>query len=344
MKKLLLSAAFICVATISANAQQISSDNFDSYTVGNVASDLTGATAGASGWKIYTAQNGNASNFQFVAEPSKGNVLSIVSPNAPTVQGNDNAGYVFKDFPANAWTGRTSGNNILRVEYEFYTGGATSSKSAQGCFAYSANSQGQLLTLGGFQYQPETRMLLGAGRTATGALGVAKLGTSNTDLILPANTWVKVYYQLNYTNNTINFQVPSLGVNLTASLTLTNLPPVEVDFVASGLTGNTSSSTVKYDNYVVSAVNTITLGVNDIVSTKFNVYPNPATDVVTITNTESIGIDKITVTDINGRIVKTNNYNQQAEIQLNVSDLNAGVYILNVSTKEGTATKKFIKK
>lgn len=342
MKKLLLSAAFLCVTTISANAQQLLSDNFDSYTVGNVASDLTGATAGASGWKIYTAQNGNASNFQFVTEANKGNVLSIASPAVATTATVDNAGYVFKDFAANAWANRTSGNNILRVEYEFYTGPVSTSKSTHSNFTFSISGQ-NLVVLGGYQYNVETRTLVGVTKTATN-ISAVNLGANNTALVLPANTWITVYYQIDYTTNKINFQIPSQAVAGEAPIVLTSTAPAEVDFVTTGVTGNTSSSTIKYDNYKVSAVNTTTLSVNDIVSTKFNVYPNPATDVVTITNTESIGIDKITVTDINGRIVKTNNYNQQAEIQLNVSNLNAGVYILNVSTKEGTATKKFIKK
>lgn len=342
MKKLLLSVAFVCVATLTTNAQQFLSDNFDSYTVGNVASDLTGAVAGASGWKIYTAENGNASNFKFVAEPNKGNVLSIASPSTPTTEDDNNAGYVFKDFAANAWSNRTSGNNILRVEYEFYTGGATTSKSTHSNYTFSVSGQ-NLVVLGGYQYNPETRTLVGVTKSATGVAGV-NLGANNTALVLPANTWVKVYYQIDYTTNKINFQIPSQSVSGEIAAVITNLPPAEVDFVASGSTGNTSSSTVKYDNYAVSAVNTTTLNVNDVVSTKFNVYPNPATDVITITNNENIGIEKVSIADMNGRIVKTLNFTNQAEIQLNISDLKSGIYIFNVSTKEGTATKKIIKK
>lgn len=342
MKKILLSLSFVCAVGISATAQQLLSDNFDAHSTGNVASDLTGVTAGASGWKIFTAQNGNASNFQFVIETNKGNILSVTSPNAPTVQGNDNAGYVFKDFAANAWANRTSGNNILRVEYEFYTGGTTTSKSAHSNFTYSVSGQ-NLLTLGGYQYTPETRTLIGVTRNAS-TLSAVSLGANNTALILPANTWVKVYYQIDYTTSKINFQIPSQNVAGETAIVVTNLPPVEVDFQASGLTGNASSSTIKYDNYVVSAVNTTALSVDDVVSTKFNIYPNPASDIITISNKESIGVEKISIVDMNGRVVKTQLFTNQSEIQLNISDLRVGVYIFNISTKEGTASKKIIKK
>ena len=46
------------------------------------------------------------------------------------------------------------------------------------------------------------------------------------------------------------------------------------------------------------------------------------------------------VTDINGRTVKTVSGNVS---QINVSDLNAGVYFMNIETNEGTAVKKIVK-
>ena len=344
MKKNLLSAAFVCVASLSANAQQLLSDNFDSYTVGNLATDLTGATGGQGDWKIFVGTGGNASNYKIASEPSKGNVLTINSPSNETTSAANNTGYVYKEFTtANNWATRTSGNNILRVEYEFYTGAVTTSKSIHNNYTFSANTAGQLITVGGYQYNPETRTLLGVTRNATAISGV-NLGPNNTALILPANTWVKVYYQINYTTNMINFQIPSQNVAGQTAIVLTNLPPVEVDFTTAGLAGNTSSSMLKVDNYMVSAVNTMALSVNDVISTKFNIYPNPASDIITITNQESIGIEKISIVDMNGRVVKTQSFNNQSEIQLNISDLRAGVYIFNISTKEGNASKKVIKK
>ena len=48
----------------------------------------------------------------------------------------------------------------------------------------------------------------------------------------------------------------------------------------------------------------------------------------------------ISVSDINGRMVK----NQiGADAQINVSDLNAGVYFVTIESNEGMTKKKFIK-
>lgn len=343
-KKLLLASLFFI--TNLTFAQSILNETFDAYAVGSVASDLTGATPGSSGWSVFVAQNGSASNYKFEAETGKGNVLSITSPKDETTAKNDNSGYVYKDFPANAWNGRTSGNDILRVEYEFYTGATTTSKSSHSNFTYTFYSN-QLVPLGGYQYIPETRELIGAALIVNGtnlSLTGVKLGANNTALILPANTWVKVFYQIDYKNNKVHYQIPSESIAKDNVAYLTNMPPVEIDFTTTGLTGNTSTSTIKYDDYSVSAVNSTTLGVNDVISTKFNVYPNPASDIITITNNESIGIEKVSIIDINGRVVKIQSFANESEIQVNISDLKAGVYIFNVSTKEGTATKKIIKK
>ncbi|MFM7895964.1 MAG: T9SS type A sorting domain-containing protein, partial [Flavobacterium sp.] len=72
----------------------------------------------------------------------------------------------------------------------------------------------------------------------------------------------------------------------------------------------------------------------------FEVYPNPASNVLNISNANNYEIKNISVVDINGRVVK----NQAGSLtQINVSDLNAGVYFVTIEAAEGKTTKKFIK-
>lgn len=74
-------------------------------------------------------------------------------------------------------------------------------------------------------------------------------------------------------------------------------------------------------------------------SSSFSVYPNPAKDVLNISNSIGAEINTITVSDINGRTVK-----QFGSVsQINISDLNAGVYFVNISSNEGSLTKKVVK-
>lgn len=75
-------------------------------------------------------------------------------------------------------------------------------------------------------------------------------------------------------------------------------------------------------------------------NSSFSLYPNPTTSVLSISNTNNIEIKNIFVTDINGRKVKTQN---DSFAEINVSDLNAGVYFVTIEAAEGKTTKKFIK-
>ncbi|QYJ67709.1 T9SS-dependent choice-of-anchor J family protein [Flavobacterium litorale] len=83
--------------------------------------------------------------------------------------------------------------------------------------------------------------------------------------------------------------------------------------------------------------------IEDNLLSQFTVYPNPATDVITITNAASTPIDSATITDINGRTVKTVTFSGVAETQINIADLAVGVYVLNIESSKGTATKKIVK-
>ena len=72
-------------------------------------------------------------------------------------------------------------------------------------------------------------------------------------------------------------------------------------------------------------------------------YPNPANNLVNIANGENMMVNKVTVTDLNGRTVKNVSFDNVANVQVNVSDLASGLYLMNITSDKGTATKKFVK-
>ena len=107
-------------------------------------------------------------------------------------------------------------------------------------------------------------------------------------------------------------------------------------------TGGTNSGTWN-GTFTLNGVSTQPLAVNGNVSASdFSVYPNPATNVVTVSNDKS-SISNITITDLNGRVVKQNATNNVSKVELNISDLSSGVYLMNVTSDKGTATKKIVK-
>lgn len=353
MKKQLLMAGFLLAGIFSVNAQVLQSDNFDSYTVGNLSSDLTGETAGQGGWYTYAGNGATAANFKIVAEGS-GKALQIdgVNTTSGTTQQTDNTRYAWKGVLD--WASRTTGNNIIRLEYDLYTGPTSTSKNLHR--GVILNSQG--LSLAGYQYAPETKQLRGMitainPQTNQPALYVVDFGgTEQTPapLVLQINTWYKVIVYINYTNGKVTYQIPSLDIAAEVTNAIfsgagaATYAPIEIDFLAIGGTGNTASSTIKYDNYNASAVNSETASVDDHLSQQFAMYPNPTTGIVNITNNENVLVSQVNVMDLNGRVVKTVKFDNVSEAQVDISGLSAGMYIMNITTNQGIATKKVVKK
>lgn len=71
-----------------------------------------------------------------------------------------------------------------------------------------------------------------------------------------------------------------------------------------------------------------------------NIYPNPFTDVVNITNYKDV--KSLSITDASGRMVKMFDHVHK---EINLADLKAGMYIFNISLQNGTSQSvKVIKK
>lgn len=78
-----------------------------------------------------------------------------------------------------------------------------------------------------------------------------------------------------------------------------------------------------------------------------NIYPNPVASDVLYTELKfnEATTATIAIADMNGRIhsLKTHNNVVQQTVESNVSDLPSGMYLIRVSTKDGSKTMKFIK-
>jgi hypothetical protein len=78
-----------------------------------------------------------------------------------------------------------------------------------------------------------------------------------------------------------------------------------------------------------------TLGTNDFAASKFNIYPNPTSDILNIVG--DITVDLLQIYDVNGKQVITKKDSNSVDVSL----MPAGVYFLKLNNKE---TVKFIKK
>ena len=83
------------------------------------------------------------------------------------------------------------------------------------------------------------------------------------------------------------------------------------------------------------------LATDSFFKNNFAVSPNPASDVLNIANNATSTITSIQITDMNGRTVKEV---KGMVDQINISELNAGVYFLKINSNQGTGTSKIIKR
>ncbi len=86
-----------------------------------------------------------------------------------------------------------------------------------------------------------------------------------------------------------------------------------------------------------------TLSNDSYTSSKFSISPNPTTDIVNISSSENIGVNSVSVADLNGRTVKQLKFNNISNVEVNMSDLSAGMYMMTITSEQGTATKKILK-
>ena len=88
-------------------------------------------------------------------------------------------------------------------------------------------------------------------------------------------------------------------------------------------------------------VSTLVTGINEMKAENFDIYPNPATDVITITADRNINVMRIY--NQFGQLVLVNTINSKSFTQ-NVSGLSTGVYFIMLETEDTIISKKFVKK
>lgn len=183
-------------------------------------------------------------------------------------------------------------------------------------------------------------------------------------LNLTANTTVTLIFQTRYlggaTDNAslrITLGADTTSANHTNVIQTFTIPGAQASWVQRTVTFTPATTGVYYigfnNNSGVTSGNwsllldsmniTTTAGSNDFLASKLAIYPNPANDVVNIANADNIIINGAQIVDLNGRTVKVAKFNGVSEAQINISDLASGVYMMTVSSDQGSLTKKIVK-
>lgn len=74
-----------------------------------------------------------------------------------------------------------------------------------------------------------------------------------------------------------------------------------------------------------------------------NIYPNPVTEILHIHTDKSLEVHRVSISDIQGRQVMEFPNSEDGTLDLDVSLLPHGMYIIHLNTDKGQATHKFFK-
>jgi hypothetical protein len=93
-------------------------------------------------------------------------------------------------------------------------------------------------------------------------------------------------------------------------------------------------------NALAIRVNTSVANLDEVSSTDFSVYPNPASEVININSTKMLNA-AVTVSDLTGKVVKTSTINGLTS-SVNTSGLNSGIYYVTITEGNSTSTQKVV--
>ncbi len=338
MKKL-LQLSIIALTMNNLAAQVLESDNFNSYTQGNVGSTTDGTTPGQGG--IYTF-GGTNQDYQIVSiDAAHGNSLQITSDNGNTAASNRMSE---KQGLGTAWNNRLTGNNIIRASFDFYTGPSVGSFSA---YNYPQSTlSGDSGVIVGIYFNPSSRILNGYANLTNTTTGATQVFTIDIPFAtnFQANTWISASYAYDGVNGVITYTVNGATLSnfyIPANFQITkNLQPVKHNLSLMPAPANTVSQTAAFDNITVEAASSVTLSSLEAASSDQEVviYPNPADDHLKISTGSTI--KNVEIVDLSGRKLNTIIKNNM----VTTNHLASGNYMIIIETEKGKTTKKFIKK
>ncbi|EDM44108.1 extracellular nuclease [unidentified eubacterium SCB49] len=136
--------------------------------------------------------------------------------------------------------------------------------------------------------------------------------------------------------------------NCTNPVTIFTQNPAVGEMLGDGVYEITLTAEDQYGNIADCNFNVTvdtTLGIQDnSLESIINIYPNPASQEVTIEKSKAILLDKMTIYDATGRVISTLDLkNMSQEKSIDISHLDSGLYLIEINSEKATITKQLIK-
>ena len=242
----------------------------------------------------------------------------------------------------------------MQYEFDDFTGAATTSQNTGRVYLWDGTAANKCVI--GFAINMATKQhtLIAYSDPAdiNGTQGETVGNWGYTfNLALEADTWYKVGLAWDSITGEISYKLinEASGETILDEIyqgagvgAVPNLANIQVQAVpGTTVTVNTVASTVLFDNIALKATDVVDLlAVNDVVKgkTSISVYPNPTSDFLKFDSNSKV--NAVQVFDVSGKSVSA----VFTDNQMDVRNLQNGVYLLKITTDEGVSTQKFIKK
>jgi Secretion system C-terminal sorting domain len=332
---------------LTANAQVISTDNFDNYTLLYLTPDITGTATHQGYWLGWVTPNIgydiDSFTSRFTGNPSYGIEIEGFSN-----QYEPASKFLWKKYFPQLWDSRSSGNNIVEFQIDYIRPTIVrGTDDIQVMILDTSLSK----VLAGFSFN-EFGLITGRAysySTSSNTYGNFYYNLDNNfSTQLPVNIWMTLILRFNKDTGEVTFIIKNPNGSIFRQKTITGssvgLDPAEIDFaIFADTTGSPYRLRADFNNYKVTALSSA-LSLDEVTDDSgFFIYPNPATTEISISNKNLKGISSVVLTDTNGRTVKQNTFDNSSSVQVNIEDLSNGVYLMKITSEKGTVTKKMIK-
>jgi hypothetical protein len=119
---------------------------------------------------------------------------------------------------------------------------------------------------------------------------------------------------------------------------------IDVDVYLEGGTTPAAQQTVDYYSIEILPAGSCGVGINEAAAANFRLFPNPVSESFTLSGLDGLDIETIEISNTAGKIVRTYNDVNVSSFNINVADLNDGVYFVKVGHNASTSVIRFIKK
>jgi Secretion system C-terminal sorting domain len=136
-------------------------------------------------------------------------------------------------------------------------------------------------------------------------------------------------------NGTQVFQLAQDGTNTARTSNIVNLTAGDYYFTITG--------TTETGSYDVKVTPQTTLSITDnSLDNLVVLFPNPAKDIINISLANTLNTATTNIYDVTGKLILNKNLNS-AESQIDISQLQTGIYFIKIKTENASTTKRFIK-